>query len=107
MLLFKRGDDLEFLANNVRSRRPPKALLPLAALTWRFLRQDGTLVRAGTMTQYDAPTASYEGSVTGTDTASVDLFEECALEIVVINNGKKTSLTTKLKAVDALPQPQS
>lgn len=101
----KRGDDFEFLAKRVRSKKTG-ALLPGATLTWRLMRQDTYAAVAGvsgSMTQYDVVEASYEGVITRVATAAFELNTVYVLEIIVTNGGRQTTIPVLVKAVDIAP----
>lgn len=102
---FTIGDDLAFQANNVKSGKSG-ALLPSATLTFEFVDiRSRAIIASGTMTRYDAITASFEGLI---DASSLPLFngtvgikpgQVCALRAIISYGGIRTTKAAILRAV--------
>jgi len=101
----KRGDDFQFLAKSVHSRRT-QALLPSATVAWRLITKGGAALGAGStgnMTQYDVDNNHFEAFVPRALTATLDKYGQYVLEIVVTNSGLQTTKQIELTAVDVVP----
>lgn len=107
MNYIKRGDDFQFLACGVRSKRPPDyPLLTAATLTWRLLDKSGNALGAGSsgaMTQYDALENNFEAFISRAFTTTLTKYATYVLEIIITNAGLQTTIPVELIAVDVMP----
>lgn len=92
------GDDFPFTAQDVTWERNGSPI-PTADLTWSLEDEDADEVASGTMTQYDALAASYEGVIPRAVTVALVKGAEYYLLVAVEDDGIRNTFSLRLRAV--------